>query len=158
MKRKLLFILTIAVIVTVGFMSGCGGCGCQDEHELYNYPEHEFEEEEKEDYSTSTALPTEDEMGVPVYNENLDPSSVESSKTETDGEVTDMGVDYSTKDDFETVVSFYKGELGEPDEFQQLPNGHYQAWWNLEKDGKSIQVILTCTDDGTSISILTAKI
>lgn len=157
MKRKLLFLLTIMVIFTVGFISGCGGCGCNDEHELYNYPEHEFEEEETEDYSTSTALPTQDELGVPVYNQNLDPSSVESSKTETDGEVTDVGVDYSTKDDFETVFNWYKDELGEPTETQVLPNGHRQAWWNLEKDGMFIQVILTCTDEGTAISIISGK-
>ncbi|MBN2026858.1 MAG: hypothetical protein JW854_08895 [Actinobacteria bacterium] len=158
MRKKILFALTIAVIFTVGFMSGCGGCGCNGEHELYNYPEHEFEEEEKEDYSTSTVLPTEDEMGVPVYNDNLDPSTVESSKTETDGEVTDVGVDYSTKDDFETVVSWYKNELGEPKEFQQLPDGSYQTWWNLEKDGMSIQVIVSGKEDGTAISILKSKI
>jgi hypothetical protein len=97
-------------------------------------------------------------MGVPVYGENLDPSSVEYSETESNGEVTDSGVDYSTKDDFETVVSFYKEKLGEPSEFQQLPNGHYQAWWNLEKDGKFIQVIVTCTDEGTAISILNSKL
>jgi hypothetical protein len=155
MRNKILFLVTIVVILSVGFISGCGGCGCNGEHELYDFPEHETQ---KEDYTTSTVLPSEADLGVPVYGDNLDPSSVESSKTESNGEVTDAGVDYSTKDDFETVVSWYKAELGEPDEFHQLPNGHYQTWWNLEKDGKSIQVILTCTDEGTAISILTAKV
>jgi len=153
MRKKLLFLLTIMVILTVGFISGCGGCGCQDEHDN---TAHYVEDLGDLNEQTSNLLPTEAELGVPVYGENLDPSSVESSKTETDGEVTDLGVDYSTKDDFETVVSWYKGELGEPDEFRQLPDGHNQTWWNLEKDGMSIQVILTCTDEGTDISILTA--
>ena len=155
MKRKLLFILTIAVIVTVGFMSGCGGCGCQDEHEPYDFTEIE---DHSEEHTTSTVLPSQEDLGVPVYDENIDQSSVGSSETKSNGEAVNAGVDYDTKDDFETVVSFYKGKLGEPDEFQQLPNGHYQAWWNLEKDGKSITVILTCTDEGTAISILTSKI
>ena len=154
MKNKLLFLLTIMVILTVGFISGCGGCGCEDEHDDTAYHIQNLENLNEQ---TSNLLPTEAELGVPVYNDNLDPFSVESSKTESDGEVTDMGVDYSTKDDFETVVSWYKGALGEPDEFRQLPNGHYQAWWNLEKDGTSITVIVTCTDEGTAISILTAK-
>lgn len=155
MRKKILFALTIAVIFTVGFMSGCGGCGCNGEHEHYDFHETEDHSEEQ---TTSTALPSQEDLGVPVYDENLDQSSVYYSETKTDGEVTDAGVDYDTKDDFETVVSFYKGELGEPDEFRQQPNGHYQAWWTLEKDGKSIRVIVTCTDEGTAISILTAKI
>jgi len=154
MRKKILFALTIAVIFAVGFMSGCGGCGCNGEPEHYDFHETEDHSEEQ---TTSTALPSQEDLGVPVYDENLDQSSDYYSETKTDGEVTDAGVDYDTKDDFETVVSFYKGELGEPDEFRQLPNGHYQAWWNLEKDGKSIQVIVTCTDEGTAISILTAK-
>lgn len=156
MKRKLFCVFTILVIITVGSLSGCGGCGCQGDHRPY-VPELEFNWDETEGHSTSTMLPTQDELGVPVYDENLDPSSIESSKTETDGEVTDMGVDYSTKDDFQTVLSWYKDTLGEPSETQVLSNGHNQAWWNLEKDGNSIQVIITCTDEGTAISVLTAK-
>jgi len=154
MRNKLLFLLTIMVILTVGFISGCGGCGCQDEHDNTEY---HIENLENLNEQYSSMLPTEAELGVPVYSDNLDPSSVESSKTETDGEVTDVGVDYSTKDDFETVVSWYKGELGEPEKFEQLPNGNYQTWWDLEKDGTSIQVTLTATDEGTAISILNTK-
>jgi hypothetical protein len=155
MRKKLLFFLTIMVIFTVGFISGCGGCSCQDEHD--SHTQQYVEDLERLNEQTSNLLPSEAELGVPVYDDNLDPSSIESSKTESNGEVIDVGVDYSSKDDFETVVSWYKGELGEPDEIQQLPNGHYQAWWNLEKDGMSIMVIVTCTDEGTAISILTAK-
>ena len=158
MRRKILFLLTVFMIITVGCISGCGGCGCNDGHDQLD-TEHYIEDLDRlSQESSSDQLPSEAELGVPVYGENVDPSSVESSKSETDGEVTDAGVDYSSKDDFETVVSWYKNQLGEPDEFQQLPNGHYQAWWNLEKDGMSIQVILTCTDEGTAISILTAQV
>ena len=154
MKNKLLFLLTIMVILTVGFISGCGGCGCEDEHDDTSYHLQNLEDLNEQ---TSNLLPSEAELGVPVYSDNLDTSSVESSKTESDGEVTDVGVDYSTKDDFETVVSWYKGELGEPTEFQQLPNGNYQTWWDVEKDGMFVKVVVTATDEGTAISILSAK-
>jgi len=88
MRNKLLFLLTIMVILTVGFISGCGGCGCQDEHDNTEY---HIENLENLNEQYSSMLPTEAELGVPVYSDNLDPSSVESSKTETDGEVTDVG-------------------------------------------------------------------
>jgi hypothetical protein len=154
MRRKMLFLLTIVVIITVGCISVAGGCSCNDGHGSYDIPEHEFEDD---DYATSTVLPSQEDLGVPVYDENLDPSSVESSETTSNGEVTDAGVDYDTKDDYGTVFSWYKDKLGEPTETQVLSEGHNQAWWTMEKNGKYIQVIITCTDEGTAISIITEK-
>jgi hypothetical protein len=112
MRKKLLFLFTIVLIITMGFISGCGGCSCTSEEEEARH--QEFMEDFESLQEDSSILPTEAELGVPVYGENVDPSSVESSMSETDGEVTDVGVDYSTSDDFETVVSWYKGELGPP--------------------------------------------
>ncbi len=151
----MLFLLTIVVIFTVGFISGCGGCGCNGEHEYYDLPEEEEYEDER---TTSTLLPSEEDLGVPVYDENLDPSSVEASETKSNGEVTHIGVDYDSKNDFQTVFDWYEERLGEPTGTQVLSNGHRQAWWNLEKDGRFIQVILTCTDEGTAISIINEKL
>jgi hypothetical protein len=154
MRRRLLFFITILVIFTVGCLSGCGGCGCQGDHS-YDLPELE---EDHEVTTDSTALPSEDELEAPVYDQNLDTSQIDSSKTESNGEVVNVGVDYDSKDDFQTVVSWYKGQLGEPKEITQLPNGHYQASWQYEKNGRSVLIILTCTDTGTAISIINDKI
>jgi hypothetical protein len=156
MRKKLLFLFTIVLIITMGFISGCGGCSCTSEEEEARH--QEFMEDFESLQEDSSILPTEAELGVPVYGENVDPSSVESSMSETDGEVTDVGVDYSTSDDFETVVSWYKGELGPPGDFQQLPDGQTQAWWDLEQNGMSISLIVTDTGEGTAISILSKRI
>jgi hypothetical protein len=159
MKRKLFCLFTIVVIIAVGSLSGCGGCGCQEEHEVYNFPESEHDEPGGSTYDDfSDVMPSEAELGAPVYSENLDPSSISSSQDESNGEVVHVGVDFSTSDDFQTVFNWYKSELGEPKQLTQTPTGNNQATWEFEKDGRSILVVVTCTGEGAAISILNDKI
>ena len=153
MKRKLLCLFTILVIVAAGCLSGCGGCSCGEKHEDYYVPVDNGHQET--DYSSM--LPSEAELGVPVYTGNLNVSSISSSKEETDGEVTYVGVDYSTSDDFETVLAWYEDQLGEPKETQDL-DGYPVVSWVLEKDGRQTMVVIQGKAEGTAISILNDKL
>jgi hypothetical protein len=152
MKRKLFCLITIVTILTAGCLFECGGCGCKSEHEVVNVT-HDSDYQEPD---FSNLLPTEEELGVAVYTGDIDPSSVSSSKKETDGEVTHVGVDYSTSDDLDTVLNWYKSQLGEPTNSQEL-NGYQSYWWTMVKDGKEIEVIVGGQAEGTAISILSDK-
>ncbi|OFW55382.1 MAG: hypothetical protein A2Y75_09680 [Candidatus Solincola sediminis] len=168
MTKKILFFLTIVLIMTIGCVSGCEGCSCDGEDGLryqvgwdkgavVEETEQEAAETD-ETYERGSELPTEDELGAPVYQDDLDPGSVSSSKTEEDGESKHVGADFKTKDDFWTVYEWYANQLGAPTARSQTPEGHNQASWVIEKNGRHILVSLLCTDDGTTISIINDKL
>jgi len=146
MRRKLFCLFAILAIMAAGSLSGWGGCSSQQgEDEFAGYP--------NDAANNVQELPSEEEMGTPVYDKNVDADSVANLHTESNEGVMSIGVIYKTTDDWETVVSWYKDQFGEPDEISELPDGHFKTIWRFSKDGWNFTITISSTDAGTEISL-----
>jgi len=102
-------------------------------------------------------FPDEEKLGLPLYKDNILVTSAESSTTESDRVVTDIGVDYSTTDDFKTVAMWYKELMGTPTKDLTTPDGKKQFTWESSEGGYYNLIVVTDTDQGTAVSVIKTK-
>jgi hypothetical protein len=155
MKRTLLGLLTVFVLLTAGCLSGYCGCSCEEDETTNHHEEVNFEGETNKE--ARKTLPSGADMGVPVYNENVDNSNVSNWSTYSNDELTKMGVTYRTTDGFQTVVDWYGRQTGSPAEISQDSSGFDQAIWRSQKDGWNITVTVKVKDMFTEIDIMKQK-
>ena len=141
-KNKLM--MALFVIVLLCCVCICAGCTIGGD-----LPK----EEVKEDTEYTFEFPNKDQLGMPLYESNVDPCSIKSEMEKGPEGLDYIGVEYMTSDDFDTVVSWYEMEFGEPAQTSTLPDGNKEAVWaGMDGDfAKSTRV--TQTSEGTAISI-----
>jgi len=152
MKRKICILLIIVMFVVVCCVSGCSGCSCNGEESI-----HESQPEDTNHTVCEYDFPNEEKLGLPLYKGNVLVNTVESSTTESDGVLKDIGVDYSTTDDFKTVATWYKEQMGQPTKNLTTPDGKMQFTWESSEGGYYNLIVVTETDDGTAISVIKSK-
>lgn len=138
------------------FITGCGGCGCDDE--CAEVQDTNPDDEKKPHTETVLDFPNEEKIGLPLYKENPVVSSIESTTEESDGVLTNVGVDFTTKDDFKTVANWYKEQMGgPPTKSLTTEDGNQQMTWESSADGYYNLIVLTERPEGTAVSVIKTK-
>ena len=155
MNRKLTILLVLMMFMGICCFAGYAGCSCDGDdvvvHDTQPHPDDQSHTECDYDF------PNEEKLGLPLYKDNVLVTSVKSSTTESEGVVTDIGVDYSTTSDFKTVALWYKDQLGAPTKDLTTPDGRKQFAWESSEGGYYNLIVVTETADGTAISVIKTK-
>ncbi len=124
MKRFLLLVLALGLVISVVALAGCG-----KKETTIKTPEGEVTvkegeggeltirgEEGETTYKMSEEAPSEEELGVPIYpGAEYVVGSGGSVKSTSEGEeVTTASGQFTTGDDIEEVISWYRDRLGAP--------------------------------------------
>ncbi|RJP32778.1 MAG: hypothetical protein C4536_05690 [Actinobacteria bacterium] len=149
MKRKLMVIAGLCTVVALLSLSVFAGCGSDASQETAT--------QSGEEATAEFAFPDEDLMGYPLYRENVDKSSVKSNKEESDGEVQEITLDYKTSDSYDTVLAFYKEEVGVPTQTSELAGGYSRAMYDMDEGGYHTVIVITQIKDATAISVMREK-
>ena len=151
MKRKLAILMVFIMCMGICCFAGYAGCSCDgDDVVVHETQPHEDQNHTECDYD----FPNEEKLGLPLYKDNVLVTTVQSSTTESEGVVTDIGVDYSTTSDFKTVATWYKDQLGAPTKTLETPDGKQQMTWESSEGGYYNLIVVTETADGTAISVI----
>lgn len=152
MKRKFVILLVFIMCMGICCFAGYAGCSCDGDdvvvHDTQPQPDDQSHTECDYDF------PNEEKLGLPLYKDNVLVTTVESSTTESEGVVTDIGVDYSTTSDFKTVATWYKDQLGAPTKSLTTPDGKQQMTWESSEGGYYNLIVVTETADATAISVI----
>ncbi len=146
MKRTIITAAVIALLVGLMSMAGCG------EKKTIETPEGKVEvsegeggevtyrtEEGEAKFKPPTEAPSEEEIGAPIYPGavfNKEGSGTVSG-TSAEGEYTAVVAEYSTRDGFDAVKSFYEKKLGEPAFYE---SARKEASWTKIEGGFIIAV------------------
>ena len=155
MKRKIVVLLVFVMCMGICCFAGYAGCSCDgDDVVVHDEQPHPDDQSHTEcDYD----FPNEEKLGLPLFKDNVLVTTVQSSTTESEGVVTDIGVDYSTTSDFKTVAMWYKEQMGPPTKDLTTPDGKMQFVWESSEGGYYNLIVVTETDDGTAISVIKTK-
>jgi hypothetical protein len=149
MQGKRMLMLGLFVVVLLCCLCVYAGCSIGGD---------ETSDEPEEDTTIKCEFPNEDLVGIPLYKNNVDASSIKGTMDRGSEGLEYVSVDYTTSDDFATVVSWCEKELGAPAETSTLPDGNSEALWR-EMEGEFVKItIVTQTKDGTAISVMRDKV
>jgi Cu/Zn superoxide dismutase len=141
-RKFLVFVLILAMTATLIALAGCG-----KKTTTIKTPEGDVTvtgekggevtlhgEEGDVTYKSSEGEPTEEELGVPVYPDAdyVPGSGSTASAGSEQGGLAVAGAEYTTKDDYDEVVSWYKQKLGKPF-MESTENGKETTWMNASE-------------------------
>lgn len=166
MSRKLLPVLTIFVLaVTAGayLFAGCGG-GKQDEG--FKYTVEQTGEGDKPGkivveggeggdatLETSETVPTEQDLGVPIYpgSEYVPGSGQALKASRGEGQLFLTGAEFTTSDAFEQVTAFYEEKLKQP---PSQAEGTVADWIFKDEAGQIYLVTVEAIEGKVKITII----
>lgn len=152
--------LGIALVATLLILAGCGG-----KETTIKTPEGEVTVEEGEGgkvtlrdeegevtYEYSDRPPTEEELGAPIYPgaDYVEGTGGMVTGTSEGEEVTTAGAQFTTKDDIDEVISWYRGKLGAPMYENTSPR---EASWVKSEEDSTVTVLVAEEEGKTSIQI-----
>lgn len=161
MRRFMLIILCLGLTASLVALSGCG-----KKETTVKTPEGEVTVEEggegkvtvrteegETTYETTGEAPSEEELGAPIYPEaEYVPGSGGTAKGTQEGQVyAYAGGTFKTGDDFEKVLAWYKGKLGEPMYESTSPK---EASWIMGEEKDVVTVSISEEDGETTINIV----
>ena len=160
MKRAAVLLLTAGLLAGMVALVGCG-----EKKTTLETPEGRVEVSEEgggkityktgegeATYEQATEVPSEEELGAPVYpgaefNEKGSGSVTGSS---AEGKYSSLVAEFAAKDDFDKVFSWYKGRLGEP---LYVDGAAREANWSKVEGSRIISVSIQGEDGGVKIII-----
>jgi len=150
MRGKVLFVVglcTIVALLGIAVFAGCGG-GDDTSNGTATRPG---------DTSAAHQFPNEDLIGYPLYGENVDKSSVKTNREDSDGEVTEVTLEYETSDGYDAVLAFYEQEVGVPTQTSELAGGYSRAMYDMDEGGYHTVIVITQIKDATAIAVMREK-
>jgi hypothetical protein len=176
LKKILVLIVIVACIASLAFIVGCGddeggkGNGAGDEQgqiidesgrkitveESQEEGESstvtlEGEEGEESTIEVQEEIPSEESLGAPIYpdSEYVPGSGVSSTTTSGDKKLTASGAEFTTSDDIDEVVNWYKGKLGDP----MVATPEETTWMFQDQEGAITSIMVKPFEGKTKITI-----
>jgi hypothetical protein len=160
-KKVFIFALVLGLLAGLLAVVGCGS-----DTTTVKTPEGEvtvteeggemtFEGEDGDvTYRTTEEEPSEEELGAPIYPgaEYVEGSGAKQSASGEEGSMAVTAAEYTTDDDYEEVVAWYKDELGSPT--YEGVGGEEEATWLTTKGQESVQVTVIGEDGEVTINIV----
>jgi hypothetical protein len=162
MKRILVFALLIGVLIaSLSLMAGCGGS------KTVQTPEGSVTTQDNGNSGTVTTpdgsttysdqAPTEEQLGAPIYPgaNYVEGSGGYASGTSSTGQYSAASGEFTTSDDFDTVLAWYTGKLGAPvyTGTASDSDSSQEAIWVSTSSGHAVSVTLDQKSDATHITI-----
>jgi len=166
MKRLLVISLVLGLFVSLVAVSGCGKK--ETSVKLPGGEEVQVEEdggkvtiegeEGKTTFEGGEKEPTEKDLGVPIYPDaDFVPGSGGAATATSEGQTTIYaGGQWTTKDDFEEVVGWYSGKLGEP-MYTTSEGGTKSAAWMMGDMEEDVTTV-TVEEEGGKVTITIGRI
>jgi hypothetical protein len=166
MKKLLVVSLVLGLFISLVAVSGCGKKETSIENPRGEKGKFEEEggkvtiegEEGKTTYEGGEKEPTEQDLGVPIYPDaDFVPGSGGAATATSEGQTTIYaGGQWTTKDGFEKVVSWYSGKLGEP-MYTTSEGGTKSAAWMIGEMEENITTV-TVEEEGGKVTITIGRI
>ncbi|MGQ9536935.1 MAG: hypothetical protein ACUVT4_06870 [Actinomycetota bacterium] len=160
MRKLMAVFLGVALVAALLALVGCGG-----KETTIKTPEGEVTVKEGEGgkvtirgeegeitYESSDRAPSEEELGAPIYPgaDYVEGTSGMVTGTSEGKEVTTAGAQFTTDDDIDEVISWYRGKLGAPTYENTSPR---EATWMMSKEDSMVTISVTEEEGKTSIQI-----
>jgi len=170
MKRALMLFMLLGLVVGLLAITGCGGkkttietpegeitVGQEGGEATYETGEGQVTVKEGEGESTvangegaitsSDKPPTEEQLGAPIYPDAgyVPGSGGTASATGAEGQFTTAGGEWTTKDAYDKVVSWYKGKLGNPT-YEETSTK--KTTWMISEGEESFSVVTVSVENG----------
>lgn len=167
MKKLLVLSLILGLCVALVAVTGCGKK--ESSVELPGGEEVQVEEdggkvtieseEGKTTYEGGEKEPTEEDLGVPIYpDSDFVPGSGGAATATSEGQTTIYaGGQWTTEDDFEDVVDWYSGKLGEPMYTTSEGGTNSAAWMIGDMEGENVTTV-TIEEEAGKVTITIGRI